>query len=584
MPFDVDSARKQGVTDDQIINFLSEKHNFDLEKARQAGASNQQIIEFLSPIQASIPISESPIESLREIGEAPEMNELSLRSAKLGAAANFMMNPSEFAEVLKKEIPGAEILTGSEGNLRAKLPSGEFAINKPGISGQDLAQFATRALIYSRLPMRGGANLGTLSRIAAESAGLETGLQAAEKGLGGEFNILDPALSAGGGVVGQLGGNLFLRGLSRVITNRTANNIIRESAPTRDTLRTAARDIYDQVDNIGVRVRPEPYERMIQNLHQTLTRSGLDNDLTPKAAALLRSLREEPLENLSVGRLETLRVKANNLRIDNNRAEANLGREAVNVMDEFIENISDHIVNVGSRTVNGQPVASALREARNLWGRYRRSQIVQDTIELALTRRSGTDLGLRNEFANLHRKIIRGSVKGFTREERAAISQVANGTFARNTATQLGRLGIPLDQATNSLMIGLMGGSFYFGGVPVGTAVAAVGVPTILRHIGSRATRTSADLAEAIVRSSGNGPAMVRAYLRATPRSQRSAADLAGILFNNGIRNMRNTGNSLVDNAIWMLKNTGSIEAQKMDTSKTEESILNMMMRHGTDN
>ena len=48
MPFDYNSAISDGATDQQIAEFLSEKHNWDLNSALQDGATYQQAAQWLA--------------------------------------------------------------------------------------------------------------------------------------------------------------------------------------------------------------------------------------------------------------------------------------------------------------------------------------------------------------------------------------------------------------------------------------------------------------------------------------------------------------------------------------------------------
>jgi len=519
------------------------------------------------------PLSETPIEDLQEVGGSPELNDMTkLSTWKSALALNLMTDPKELGKTLKEFNPGAEVTTGIDGNLRINLPSGEYALNKPGLSFADVAQFGTRLALFGKTPIRQGFSPGTIAKTAGEAGAIETGLQGVESALGGEFNAADPAFAAGGAVVGQAIPVGF-QNLFKGVQNKLARKVLKENAPTTDTLRSAARSIYDQIDDLGVKIKPTAYKQMVAGLGKQMRKEGLRAELTPDAHKLLAVLEKESVENLTVGQTETLRKIAMGVATKVDRTEANLGRIAVGALDDFIENIEGNLINPKNVKINGAPVSGALKEARNLWGRAKRSDIVQEAVEIASTRRSGSDLGLRNEFATLHRKIIKGRLKGFTPEETAAIKKVSTGGSIQNMAFQLGRLGIPEDQASNALMLTLVGGlgggvGFAAGGIPGGVAGVggAIAIPSIFRRAASKMTNNNAQLADDIIKSADDGLKIVRAYLKHTPKNKRNSAEITALLLNSGAKPeaFKETGNFLVDNAVWGLKNTLAIEAKNI--------------------
>ena len=161
------------------------------------------------------------VESLPEIGEAPELNQLSMQAARASLAASLITNEEELGQALQAQIPDAKIIKDAEGRLIADLPSGQFAINKPGLSGQDFAQFVTRALLFTPAG-RGlqGIAAPTLARAAGQAAATEAGIQAAEAGLGGEITGQEVALAGGLAPVGQVVGEAVLSPLARAVGGR----------------------------------------------------------------------------------------------------------------------------------------------------------------------------------------------------------------------------------------------------------------------------------------------------------------------------------------------------------------------------
>lgn len=154
----------------------------------QAQQRRQQTEEQLDVLrqQSDIPLARD----LEEIGAAPEMNRLSLPSFLASAGALFTFDDKEVGDILQKQL-GAEITQDAEGEFVAKMPSGQFfAINKPGLSGQDAAK-----LLASIGAFTPAGRAGSLTGAAAASAGTQAGIEAAQAGLGGEFDPGDVAVA-----------------------------------------------------------------------------------------------------------------------------------------------------------------------------------------------------------------------------------------------------------------------------------------------------------------------------------------------------------------------------------------------------
>lgn len=175
------------------------------EQVAQTGPSlDVKTQQNLEQFRQSAPKGAVFARDLPEIGEAPELNEFSLDALKRSLAANLITDEVELGKALEQGISGSKLIQDPEGNAVIKMPSGEFAINKPGLSGQDFAQFATRMLSFVPAGRLTGA-----AKTLAGAVGTETGLQGVEAGLGGEFNNEDVLLEGVGTVAGVGFGKLF---------------------------------------------------------------------------------------------------------------------------------------------------------------------------------------------------------------------------------------------------------------------------------------------------------------------------------------------------------------------------------------
>ncbi|HGP0980349.1 TPA: lytic transglycosylase domain-containing protein [Klebsiella aerogenes] len=134
---------------------------------------------------------------LQNVGSAPELNAFSTDALRAGIAQLFGSDASQ-EQVLQSM--GATLSQDEKGNTIVNLPSGSYALNKPGLSPQDVTSFLANALAFTPAS-RAGSVLGA----AAKSGATDLALQGATQAVGGEdINPLQVAASAalGGAVKG----------------------------------------------------------------------------------------------------------------------------------------------------------------------------------------------------------------------------------------------------------------------------------------------------------------------------------------------------------------------------------------------
>lgn len=154
------------------------------------------------------------MEKLQNVGAAPELNSLSTDALRAGWSQLFGSDASQ-EKVLQSM--GAKIRQDEKGNTIVSLPSGEYALNKPGISPQDVTSFLANALAFAPAS-RAGTVLGATAKSAATDLALQGGTQA----VGGEdIDPLQTLVSAGlGGVL--KGGENAASAVSRSVAGKIA--------------------------------------------------------------------------------------------------------------------------------------------------------------------------------------------------------------------------------------------------------------------------------------------------------------------------------------------------------------------------
>lgn len=188
------------------------------------------------------------LEGLQNVGAAPELNEWSMDALKAGIGQLFGSDASQM-KILQSM--GGKLSQDSKGNVVVSLPSGDYALNKPGVSPQDVTSFLANAAAFT--PAARGA---TILGAGAKSAATDVALQGAAQAAGGEqIDPLQTAFSAGIGSAGKMAE----RGIS-ALTRATRGTIAPDKQAAIDfakqnNLPLMTTDVLPPKTNVGQQVR-----------------------------------------------------------------------------------------------------------------------------------------------------------------------------------------------------------------------------------------------------------------------------------------------------------------------------------------
>ena len=162
------------------------------------------------------------MESLGEIGNAPELNELSLPAFKASLGLLSTGDTKSLQGILSAQLGEKVSFEQDEkGNVIVNLPSGQYALNKPGMSGQDLIRGAfdmaafTPAGRAASIPMAAGRSMAT-----------ETAIEGTEASLGGDFTKEDILLSGALGGAGKAAENIIGAGIRSIKGKGATDDIV----------------------------------------------------------------------------------------------------------------------------------------------------------------------------------------------------------------------------------------------------------------------------------------------------------------------------------------------------------------------
>lgn len=321
-----------------------------------------------------------------------------------------------------------------------------------------------------------------------------------------------------------------LKSLKRPLS-KNYKKALSQVAPSNDNLKDAAKVLYNEIEDAGIKVPRNDYLNFAMKLNNDLRKSGLDENLTPKTMGVLKRI-ETDFENNKTGLtdLEQVRKLANiATKQFDNPTEQSLGIKIKNSIDDFVQ--SEASKNEGS----GGNVGELYTGARNLTQRRKKAELLDEAILKSEQAASGFENGLRNEL----RSILKNRKKrsGFNQEEIQAMKQITQGGTLENTLKKLGKIGFGADQQTN-MLLGAVGagagaslGAQMFG--PGGAAVGATIIPAI-GQVSANAAKKLASKNQAflndLTRSGKSGNGVVKSYLKNIPRGKQSREELAALL------------------------------------------------------
>lgn len=276
---------------------------------------------------------------------------------------------------------------------------------------------------------------------------------------------------------------------------------LKSTAPSRNTIPTTqelgdmARIAYQRADEAGLAVKPESFKRIVGSIYNEVRKEGLDRTIHPKANAAAERLAEalsDPNPK-TLQQLDTLRRVIKAAASSNEPDERRIASIMIDRVDDYLSNLTAKDVAAGDAAV----ASNSIMEARSLWARMRKAETIDELFERAQNAvganytQAGLATALRQQFRSLANNKKR--LRGFTKEEQAAIRRVVRGGPVENFLRLVGKMAPR----------GVVSGGFNLG---VGAALGPVaGGTTMLagelaRRGSARMTTKSANKASEIVR------------------------------------------------------------------------------------
>lgn len=355
-----------------------------------------------------------------------------------------------------------------------------------------------------------GAVLGTAPAVMAAPAafGAGTGALAARVGAsaltGGAIGAADAGARGQDPLIGGLVGGTFGAAAPYVgaglgkIAGGVANRLNPPpAAPTIPELKAGATAAYQAAKDAGVQIAQPSFGRAVQDIGMAAREAGIDKTLHPKASAVLSRFAEAAETAPSLGEVEILRRVAKGASGSIEPDERRIGKLIVGKLDNYVGGLKEGDLIAG----DAKQAVEALSEARGLWARARKSEMLAEAIEKADLRAASTGSGGNVE--NAIRQNVRGLLTGknarsFSADERAAMEAVVRGTGPQNAARLVGKL----SPSGNGLMAALGIGATAAN--PMMAAAPMAGMAA--KAFADRGTKRNVDLLAQLVANGGKVP------------------------------------------------------------------------------
>jgi len=331
-----------------------------------------------------------------------------------------------------------------------------------------------------------------------------------------------------------------------------------ESAPEAEQVRKASSLLFKEVDESGAVVKKSSLGKLNNALDSLAKKEGIREGVSDPVFRSINAIKKDIGRGtpIPINEITDLRKIAQNAA---SPTDANISRQAGLVLDEvdsFIDGISTNdLTRTGN--IKAKDISKKLRDARKLYGRAKRAEMLEGAITMGASRKAGIEKGIRNELNNLINR--KKSNKFLTKEDIAAIRKVTDGDFKQNFSSLVGGMGLKLENSPsmfNALISGAgtggLAASLGMSGAALPLAIGAVTTGTVSKQIANKLARGSANFLKTMQLAGNDAQKITKAYLRAVPKNKRSTSDLSDLLLDPSVDlgTLENIANETVKDAI----------------------------------
>lgn len=429
----INTARRAGYSDDELIGFLKDKDP-RVTQALTAGYQPTEILQHLAP---KLSTGE---EFVRKAGVAIRGVNEALAPATAGATAGFMMGGPVGAAVGGLAgglaVPAADVLVQGYNKLaggNVRLPSQVISSLIPG----PRAETPTERVIQASTGALGGtAGSVAAGRALAAAPNITQGLQAVGQEaarLPVSQMVTAPLATATGQSVTELTDNPLAGLAAGVATSAAAGvrPVKRGAVPTAEELLAQSKANYDILDKSSLQFNKNEFNQRMSLLPVHLEATeGYVSGVYPKVDAALARLQADRPKN--VAEVTALRKIIGNAAGSADAAERRMGHILLDDYDNYILNAPP------SAIVSGDKAAlDAWKTARADYAKVKKSELIEDIAARAEVSQSGKETSIAQGLSALAKN--QKKMRFFTPDEQEAIREAAKGGTLQNLTKIIGK-------------------------------------------------------------------------------------------------------------------------------------------------
>lgn len=440
-----------------------------------------------------------------EIGDAPKGQDAGTTAAALRGALNgipvvgpAIVSGAERAAAgigaMRNETSYADTLEQVQANSKATAEAHPHVTTGSEIAGAVLGT----APLVAAAPAAFGISAASLPVRAATSMVTNGALGAADGAARSGGDLEATAKGAGFGAVGGLAAPVLGAAAGKVAASVASKIKPAAAVPTVDELKDAARAAYQRADGAGVQIAQPSFAAAVDDIAQAAKAAGIDRTIHPKATAAVGRLEEAVGTAPTLKDVELLRRILGGAAKSIEPDEKRIASLMIDKLDDFVGGLKQGDLISGDAAT----AADALTEARGLWSRARKAEVIEDAVGRGENRAATSGAGGNTE--NAIRQNIRAILDspkrraGFTDAEKAAMSAIVRGSSVQNALRLMGKF-----SPTNGALTALLGLS----GTVANPAMAALPVAGLAaKKIAERGVTRQIQHLGDLVRSGGSVP------------------------------------------------------------------------------
>ena len=565
----------------------------------------QELVNNPSAVDKTLAVGRDALELVGETSTGVQRSVTSL--------ADFLATPVRAAAAYGEAALGsersAEELFFDKYSLRRKVPEkGAFAgegilTDIAGGTGELTGLVATggpmqrlAAQAVSKALQAGPSTARNVFELLGSGKSMDDIVFGIQAGLGGEVaaGVAPEGFEEVARIAGQVMTPAMIQASMNAAITFGRNTLMKDATPNTQALQGASSHIYNQLDELGVRLTGND-QIQIRNKLSTFLKdpNKITNDViyNPLRTRLKRLDQQIQSGRATFSEINTVRTELRKQGSGVDQA-ALAAREAADILDSSIAAMRGDAKGV---LIDGKNVQEAIAQAGDLWRRSKASGLLDDLFTNAQSKVQAArgqgkappyEYQLRQDLESMLRDP--NKARSFTAENRKVMSEFIKGGTLENT---LGQLGTTLGSSSKALVLGALtsiptalyygaGSSIPFALAAGGAVTAAVTITGAARTISTNLLKNNAQLMKRLVNQGDDALGITKDYMATTAMKDRDPRVLAVLLKENNADMSRVLGSAFGNSKLGsdMMGFYGLLSQGLQEEAAKEQAMLRSQM------